>query len=778
MKQIKRIKLLIFENGFILTSILALLSLFLFFGKLLLKLNSVFFEPAGDGIQSYYTILYHVKHDSSYWQMNAMNYPYSEQVYFTGCLPFITNPIKLVSHFIDISDYTLGIINFIMLFSIFLSALCLYLIFKHLRLPNIYSSIAATAIAYLSPQLIRLGGHYSLTFQFAIPLFLLLLLKFHKKPSINKSLIIGILVFYMTGTHFYFFGFFALISTVYWALYFLSNINWNNLVFTIKHFFIQIGFPFIIFEVLVFVINNANDRTNHPWGFLTYMANSAGIFYPFHLQYESFISKFISPELPLSMEGYAYLGLAGIIGLIIIFIRFIKRIISFNFKDSFTITDNAVLNYFFWAALLSLFIGFGYPFKIKAFEPLLYRVGLFQQLRGVARFAWTFYYVINIIAFYIFYYLVKSKSSGIKIVLLSIPIILICFDAYSSTYKLQNQLNNVLPRLHDKENKLKEDTWINEINVKDYQAIISLPYFHVGSENIWMIKNSPIYVNTFIVSLQIGLPITCCSSDRTSLSQTFKNIQMILEPYRKIEIINDFKNKKPLLVLAIEKDLGDNEKKFLSRCKKIKDTPEFNVYEISYYSLEHLSDNLYSDTKKMLDKTKTYKLGEFISTDSVKTFVYNDFNPNFKKQGSDNVDYYEGRIKDICYVMEDTVPNFKNEQSYTLSFWMDNFTEDLYPRLLLGIEFFDKEHKSEGKILTTMKDNFKIIDGKKALIETNFVLKHGYDKISVTVGSYDYFDKTKMFKAENLFIYPSKDTIYKLSADCIMINNRTYNRNK
>ena len=327
------------------------------------------------------------------------------------------------------------------------------------------------------------------------------------------------------------------------------------------------------------------------------------------------------------------------------------------------------------------------------------------------------------------------------------------------------------------ENKLKEDNWLNEINVKDYQAIISLPYFHVGSENIWMIKNSAIYVNTFIVSLQTGLPITCCSSDRTSLSQTFKNLQMVLEPYRKLDIISDFKNKKPFLVLAIEKDLGDNEKKFLRHCKKIKDTPEFNVYEISYSSLEHLSDNLYNETKDLLGKTKTYKSGEFIYTDSVKTFVYNDFNSNFKKQGYDNVYYYEGRIKDICYVMEDTVPHFKNEQTYTLSFWMDNFTEDLYPRLLLGIEFFDKEHKSEGKLLTTMKDNLKIIDGKKALIETNFVLKHSYDKISVTVGSYDYFDETKMFKAENLFIYPSKDTIYKVSANSIMMNNRTYYSN-
>ena len=179
----KRIKNVVFERGFLLTLSLSIFFLVWGYGKLLEYPNSKYFGANGDGLQAYYGAVYHVKHDPTYWRSQGMNYPYGEQVFFTGGQPLVANVIKLVSHVIDISDYTVAILNLIMLFSIVLSALCIYLIFKQLKLPWIYSAMVAVAIAFLSPQTERLGGHYSLTYQFAIPLFILALMKFYENPS-------------------------------------------------------------------------------------------------------------------------------------------------------------------------------------------------------------------------------------------------------------------------------------------------------------------------------------------------------------------------------------------------------------------------------------------------------------------------------------------------------------------------------------------------------------------------------------------------------------------
>ncbi len=250
---IQRLKNNLFERGFLLTLVLASLCLLFFYGKLLEHPNNCYFSADGDGLQAYYGAVYHVKYDDSFWRMNGMNHPYGEQVFFTGCQPFVTNFIKLISTVTDISGYTVGILNLIMLFSIVLCALCLYLIFKHLKLPYMYSAIAAVAISSLSPQLDRLGGHFSLTYQFSIPLFLLLLFKFYNNPSVKKSVLIGLFVFCMAGTHFYFFAFFTLISGVYFAALFFKGEKKNyERPFTIKTFYNSNSSPFSVDSMYCF----------------------------------------------------------------------------------------------------------------------------------------------------------------------------------------------------------------------------------------------------------------------------------------------------------------------------------------------------------------------------------------------------------------------------------------------------------------------------------------------------------------------------------------------
>jgi len=776
-----RLKNILTDRGLVITLLLTIFCMFFFLGKLLVHPNEIYFKASDDGIQAYYGALYHVKYDAAYWQFQGMNYPYGEQVFFTGCQPLVANAIKLISTVVDISNYTVGIINMIMLLSIALCPLFLYLIFKHLKLPLVFAAVAAVAITFLSPQFIRMGGHYSLTYQFAIPLFLLLLLKFYESPSVKKSIVISILMFFMAGTQFYFFGFFAIISFVYWLfLFFQTNsiyveTYWEKTKFCAKHIFIQLVLPFLLVQSLMLLGDSAQDRTQQPWGYLNYFTNLAGIFFPLDKPpYTDFLLKFVKPEYPPSMEGFSYVGLVATLSFILLILISVKQLLFLKFKRIFVPTDNRILNAFFWASIIALLLAFAYPFRIQGHERWLSYAGPLKQLRAIGRFAWLFYYVINIIAFYKISQWVEDKKSVFKNSILFVALFIVSVDAYYTANEKQNLFNNKIAILEDTKNLLPENEWLTKINTNDYQAIIGLPYFHVGSENIWIAYGVGVVEEVFITSLKTGLPTTMVFLSRTSLGQTYKNIQMIKEPYRKLDIIRDFKNDKPFLVLAKESELNENEKRLLNKCKKILSTPTFNVYELQVSALNSLSENLYENTLIQKNEQKTFPFDGFEYTDSVKTFIHNGFEDKANKKSFMGTGCYEGKLKDYNVVFNDTIPNFKNEQDYTVSFWLDNYTEDMYPRTTCVMEGLDSAG-SYNRFEFPMWYQMKIIDGTHALIENKIKLRNKKDHLAITIWHYDIDDSKKLFRIDELFIRPTKDTIYKVKDQhSIMCNNRIY----
>jgi hypothetical protein len=64
-----------------------------------------------------------------------------------------------------------------------------------------------------------------------------------------------------------------------------------------------------------------------------------------------------------------------------------------------------------FCALATLIFSLGFPFSIKGFEWMINYLGPFKQFRGLGRFTWAFYYVVNVLAFYILW----NKSQRIQI---------------------------------------------------------------------------------------------------------------------------------------------------------------------------------------------------------------------------------------------------------------------------------------------------------------------------------------------------------------------------
>jgi len=122
-----------FLKGLALIIVLTFGALCLFYGSLIPVLNEVYFSASGDGLQSYVNMQYHIRYDDSYLWCRSMNYPYGEHIFYTNCQPLISNTIKLLDELgIDLSGYTTGIVNGLLILSIALASVLLYLIFAEL----------------------------------------------------------------------------------------------------------------------------------------------------------------------------------------------------------------------------------------------------------------------------------------------------------------------------------------------------------------------------------------------------------------------------------------------------------------------------------------------------------------------------------------------------------------------------------------------------------------------------------------------------------------------
>ena len=293
-------------TGALLTVLFSTLVLILLFGDLLKNPNKVYFSGDGDGLQSYYGTLYHVLYDTVYARTYGMNHPYGEMVLFSGNQPLIANTIKCISeHVVDISSHTLGILNVLMLFSIVLAALFIFLIFRNFKMPVVVSLIAAIAISFLSPQIGRLGGHFSLSYLFFIPVYIYLLLRFYQTRSYTVTLFIGFMTLLAAFTHFYFLGFYGLLFLFFWVVLLIrEKQKFRNFRFFIPHILLQFLLPVILIQFFSMGFDDVSDRTSSPWGFLYLRAYPESVFLPVGKPYGKFLNRIMKLWKPgLSLKS-------------------------------------------------------------------------------------------------------------------------------------------------------------------------------------------------------------------------------------------------------------------------------------------------------------------------------------------------------------------------------------------------------------------------------------------------------------------------------------------
>lgn len=741
----------------ILTVLLSLFFLFVFYPEVLKSPSNVYFAKGGDGLKNYFGSYYHLKYDNEYLYTKSQNYPYGESVFYCDSQPFITNNLMLLKKIgIDLSDYVVLLINLLMLLSIVVGSLFLFLLFKKLKLPAWYSMLTSIIIVFLSPQLDRMGGHFSLSYVFFIPLYLYLLYGFYEKPSFIRSFFIGFISFVGLTTHAYFFaffGFFSFFMLLFWGLTRNKKFSFSIIL---SAFTLQIIVPFVLFQLIASGV--ASDRTTYPWGFFATRSFPEAVFLPVGKPYAKFIHFSY-----LKWEGVAFIGL---VASLVFFILLISHLRKIKTRKWWNLTENSFLNAALWTSFIALIFSFAYPFQWHM-QWLWNYMGPLKQFRASGRFNWLFFYVVNILAFYLIWHWSHNKKNIFAYAVLIISLVLSSYDAYLNVSTKQKMINNRIPELSDINNKMESNKWINKINVAEFQAIFPLPYFHIGSEAYWYGECPQSIFTAFTVSWKTGLPINSALLSRTSISQTINSISLVLEPLKNFDLIDEYSDKRDfLLIVQKNESLSQNERQYLNYASLITQTDNYFVYSLPFNALSKLPKDYANLVKNELSELNPNKSESFLVADSTSPYIFESFGNVYPDLDRDRT-VLSTEAKKESFLIDTLL--FSSTKPVKISFWMKDLNKDLIPRSMVKLA---TQKPNEGFVTQKQTSVFKFVkfidNSGWGLLEMEYTPQESNERLRIIVwnelvtgGKLSFDDLLIRQSDNNIFHYVLDDFVYK-----------------
>ena len=720
-----------------LTLVATLIVFRLFFGAGLLSNAHHFFFSlySEDLIKDVYTTTYHTKYDSSYTHCTAMAYPYGEQYTYTGLQILVSAPLQLLQK-MGIKDAwkaCLPLINFYIIISIFLCALFLYLLFTELKLPPVPSVFGAIFITFLMPQLQRMGGHLTLSYLCIIPMALYFIARLHHTHHWKWSIFYGLLTLISALAHPYYLAFLADICIVYMLyLLFTHKKNQWTIPQLVLHFCILFILPVLIFFILSSIGNTPLDRTAVPDGMYCYRGRLIGLLLPFYRYFFNTELKEIMGIAAPEWETCCYIGIVALITLIVWVLRILWDMFHLHFTHLFHPTNNQLLNVFLWASILLFLVASVLPAIIQHHPNIITHLASLAQLRAMGRLLWLPFVTLNILAIYwVWQWTSNFKRQGLKIGMLLLVCLAYSYEIYShSALSIWPQ---PYPEWTDYDNKTTDNQWLKQINPSEYQAILSLPIFNVGSEHYHLhALEDMLQINTY-VSFKTGLPMICNYSSRSSITRAYNCIELSWEPWKEYNILQDFPNDQPLLIVSIpdQSPLNPNEKRILSYADSLMTTDKFSLHCISIDALRQLCHD--------------YQQEQANAIKSNKIAYYN--------QTWDDNEHgvLSGYSNETLFLYDDPIDS-SWARDINISFWIKGYTHDLMGRIVVAVDVFDEDGNATPLAWGRVGQFVNAIDGEDGRVYIPVTLPEHTVKLRIAMGDPNLPPKPVAY--DNLLIYP------------------------
>ncbi len=759
----------------------SLVFVFTFYGNIILNPDSYFFSNEGDALKNYFTYAYHIKHDASYLNFSGMNYPYGEHFMYTDCHPVLANLFKFLSTKFDFfKEHSIGILNFLMILSIFLTFIVSYFLLLQFKISKWFSVLFAISIAVLAPQIFRMGGHFALSYSVAIPLSWLLLLK--TQDAVRKN-IFYILLFLNTLFWLFIHAYLGLI--ILFFLLSLVSVNFirdkakrSNLIVYIKQFSVLI-IPMILFYLFTAATDTHIGRTTNPSGFFLYNAEFDDVFLPHHPPIRPVLDSLTGGVIDQEWEAWSYVGFSTTLlfatFLIWGIIQLIKRKKSVSRQGYF---QNYMLNNSLIAGSIVLLFAMAIPFK--QISGLIDLLPVVKQFRATGRFTWPFYFVALLFSASVFQELyirlIARKKKVFAVVLIGSIGLLNMLEGLS--YHISTSLQIIQSKNSFKKEALSPSfkEALNKINPKDYQAIIALPFYYQGSESYSRPRNQETMFASICFSYQSGIPLVNANLTRTSIQESKNIVQLVSPDFYHKEIEKVIKSEKPFLVIRTKDQITEYETELLQKCKLIFQSDEISIYSLSKKELFNNSvEQRIRNYKLRPPQVATelipnlFKNGDFYSPiDS--TYIYY---TSFENRKSCHVFRGKGgfqTIKKGKNTFAEFAPNtFKVGKKYHVSLWMYNGIPDaLNNWLRFIIEEFD-ESKNAWISTEILPEQSETIKGNWSLVEGTFEVKNSTSRIYIVTKGKD--DSKQPLYVDDLLIREVGVDVYKMDGNSLFYNN-------
>jgi hypothetical protein len=693
------------ENGpvILISSVL----IFYFYGELLLHPQSFLLNGSGDGLKNYYTYAWYIQNNALSTEFSGMNYPFGEHILYTDCHPLLAFLLKLLSAIHPVfAENCIGILNVFLLISPILAALILYRIFRNLQINQNLATASAVGLMMLSPQTFRLTGHLALSYSFCIPLSIYLILKFFQNEEKRKSLILLFInTLFWFSIHAYL-GMMSLIITAGIGVVMMFHKEQRNQ--GIKLFSVG-SFAFVVFYLFLIITDNHEGRTNNPWGIYELHASLSSVFIPKRGPIANFI-KGIFPAIDPQIEGISYIGIISFLTTIVLIIQAIVQRIKHR---RLSIINHPLLRNLLWIGFLSLLFSMLFPFWWKL-EKFLEYFQFIKQFRAIGRFAWIFYFIIGIIATFKTQEYLNRNNHPVLVSKFLIPFLFLSIPVWESSEhhteieQNANKYSNSFD-FHQLPNEIKAP--LNSVNPKNYQAIIPLPYYYIGSDNYGKTANDSIYRLSKLLSFHFKLPIMASFLSRTSVSDSKKMMQITGLGFYPKPLKNDIKDPRPFLLAVNKTSLTSEELKIIARAKPVFESDLFLLFEISKDAL--FQDERLEAWEKAIQQTENLA--------NPNEIIYENFeNGNHTGLLSKSSKQIEGGVYSVLHSIEKG--RLQKDQEYILSMWMNNAGPNSGQDQLSGYCFIEKKLNNEKAWITgTISPNQSTnIIGDWSLVEIHF----------------------------------------------------------
>ena len=580
-------------------------------------------EPWGDGYKTYHALRYHATYDSTLAHFGGMNYPYGEHAIPGDTQPMLSNPLQLLRRWgLDLTPYSFAVLHFSLLLSLFLSGLLLYAILRRLHLPVLYSVAVAIGLAFLAPQLNRMETHYGLGQVAALPLLLWCLLRYHERPGWRWSLATAGGIWFFAGIHFYFFAILSAVAIAFLGVRMVYYRDWRALPRYGLHLAIMVGVPAAIYFGWLHFTDPVTDRNVAPWGFFAFHLHLEGLLTSLTQPHWRWFDAQLVPIRRVNMESWSYLGLVAIAGLAALGLRFLRRGVR---KPALLLQPVrpqprrdylAVLGL---AAALILLFAFGLPFTWVGSETLLEYTGPIRQFRSVGRFAWVFFYAANLAVFYWLWQRFGTRRQWVLYLALAV----LGFEAYHFTRAQSLELDPIAEWRPGA--GFPETT---DVDYGRYQAIIPIPYYNIGSDNFWWQLSGLVGQKSQTLSMQTGLPLTAAMLTRTSLAQTFQQLQLVTEPYRPPALLADLPDARAFLMVwdaERQDEKGYDYRHLLRFAEPVYADPPIYFYELPLASFAERLAFRRDSLLRILRQDSLVALAQNLRADTAGTVIYESF---------------------------------------------------------------------------------------------------------------------------------------------------------